>query len=244
LVRKLSQLSTGTAIVTGASQGIGKSIATALAAEGVDTILASRSLEKLDAVREEIGDCAGNVRCMKVDLSDPSSISKFVSDVQSKMRNLSILVNCAGMYDRGSMQDSSAERLDEMFATNVRGTYALTTALLPLLKEASGDIVFINSTIVFSAARDSGQFAATQHALLSIANTIRDEVNDDGIRVLTVFPGRTATPRQKKIFESEGKEYVPDKLLQPADVAEMVLACLKLPVTAEVVDLHIRPRQK
>jgi NADP-dependent 3-hydroxy acid dehydrogenase YdfG len=77
-----------------------------------------------------------------------------------------------------------------------------------------------------------------------MSDTLRDEVNGDGIRVLTVYPGRTATPRQERIFAMEGRAYTPERLLQPQDIAAMIVASLKLPRTAEVTNLTIRPMQK
>jgi NADP-dependent 3-hydroxy acid dehydrogenase YdfG len=69
-------------------------------------------------------------------------------------------------------------------------------------------------------------------------------VNEDGVRVLSVFPGRTATPRQERIHRQEGREYVPDRLMQPSDVAGIVTSALAMPRTAEVTDVHLRPFQK
>lgn len=216
----------------------------ALARDGIDTILTGRSVDKLEEVRKDIGDCAGEIRCMKLDLADISSVECLAREVRESIVKLDILVNCGGMYDRGSIADASIERFDEFYNTNIRGAYALTKSMLPALKEARGDIVFVNSSVVFSNAKNVGQFAATQHALLGIANSIRAEVNDDDIRVLTVYPGRTATPRQKAIFKDGELEYRPHDLLQPTDIAEIVVACLNLPATAEVTDLQIRPRRK
>jgi len=89
-----------------------------------------------------------------------------------------------------------------------------------------------------------GQFTATQHALRSIADTFRAELNADGIRVLSVYPGRTATERQRVIFEREGREYVPEQLLQPEDIGQIVVDSLSLPRTAEVTDIQIRSAVK
>ena len=104
--------------------------------------------------------------------------------------------------------------------------------------------MFINSTQGLAASAGVGLFAATQHALRAMADSLRDEVNGDGVRVLTVYPGRTATPRQASIFELEGRPYAPDRLLQPEDIATMIVASLKLPRTAEVTNLTIRPMLK
>jgi NADP-dependent 3-hydroxy acid dehydrogenase YdfG len=89
-----------------------------------------------------------------------------------------------------------------------------------------------------------GQYAATQHGLKAIADSLREEVNPYGIRVLSIYPGRTATPLQKRLHEAEGKLYRPEALLQPSDIASVVIHSLALPKTAEVTDIHIRPMIK
>jgi len=116
--------------------------------------------------------------------------------------------------------------------------------MFPLLRKAAGQIVFINSSAGLRSPATTGQFSATQHAFRSIADSLREEVNPLGIRVLSVYPGRTATPRVAKLFEKEGRAYQPDLLMQAEDVAEMVTHSLRLPRTAEVTDISIRPMQK
>jgi NADP-dependent 3-hydroxy acid dehydrogenase YdfG len=88
------------------------------------------------------------------------------------------------------------------------------------------------------------QYAATKHALKAVADSLRAEVNSQGIRVLSVYPGRTATPTQESLHALEGKPYRPTRLLQPEDVAAVVMNALCLPRTAEVTDIHIRPMMK
>jgi NADP-dependent 3-hydroxy acid dehydrogenase YdfG len=100
----------------------------------------------------------------------------------------------------------------------------------------------MNSSV--GSAPEVGFYSASKHALKAFADTLRAEANPAGVRVLSVYPGRTATPMQESIFAAEGRSYDPSRLLQPEDVAEMVLAALCLPRTAEVTDLHIRPLQK
>jgi short-subunit dehydrogenase len=115
---------------------------------------------------------------------------------------------------------------------------------LPLLKMQKGQIVFINSSVGLVSKANLSQYAATKHALRAFADSLREEVNEMGIRVLSVFPGRTATPMQEMIFNWEGKDYPPTRLLQPQDVAAVVIHALSLPRTAEVTDISIRPMAK
>jgi NADP-dependent 3-hydroxy acid dehydrogenase YdfG len=124
----------------------------------------------------------------------------------------------------------------------VRGHYGLLRAVLPFLQKHRSQVVFINSSIATRpSTRGTGQFAATQHALRAVADTFRDEVGGGGIRVLSVYPGRTATPRTAMLFKTDGKIYSPELLLQPEDVSRVVAHALCLPRTAEVTEISIRP---
>ena len=104
--------------------------------------------------------------------------------------------------------------------------------------------MFVNSSQGLHAKGNTGLFAATQHALKAIADSLREEVNADGIRVLSIFPGRTATPRMKALYQAEGRPYQPELLLQAEDIAQIVLDALLLPRTAEITDIQVRPQIK
>jgi NADP-dependent 3-hydroxy acid dehydrogenase YdfG len=113
--------------------------------------------------------------------------------------------------------------------------------MLPLLKRSTGQVVFVNSTAGLVARARVGQYAATKHALKALADALREEVNADGVRVLSVFLGRTASSMQQYVHEAEGRRYAPDRLVQPDDVAAMIVHALCLPRTAEVTEMRIRP---
>jgi NADP-dependent 3-hydroxy acid dehydrogenase YdfG len=232
------------ALVTGASQGIGKAIALQLATAGAGLCLVGRDPEKLDAVEAQARAVTGEVSTFRADLTVDGDLQTLCSGVRRDVRRLDILVHCAGLHARGPVAEAPSEQFDALYGANVRAPYALTQALLPLLREARGQIVFINSSVGLQAPANAGQFAATQHALRAVADSLRQEVNADGIRVLSVYPGRTATPRQATIFQLEGRPYEPQRLMQPEDVATMVVHALCVPRTAEVTDISIRPMQK
>ena len=182
--------------------------------------------------------------CIELDLGDQDSIGRFVRGLRSTRTSLDILVNCAGSYSRAGWRESSPDELERMLDVNVRGVFALTAGLLPLLVCARGDIVFVNSSIVRADGRAAGLYAASKHALKGLADSLRGELNEKGVRVLSVYPGRTATPMQARIHAAENLAYDPGRLLQPEDVAEAVAACLELGDTAEVTELDIRPRYR
>jgi NADP-dependent 3-hydroxy acid dehydrogenase YdfG len=232
------------AVVTGASSGIGKAIALALAAQGAQLCLVGRNLETLEAVGEHTGQHSPKARAYRADLTREEDIHALAAEVQREAGQVDILVHCAGEIHHGEQARAAVAELDAQYAANLRGPYLLTQALLPLLRIGPGQIVFINSSAGLKARAGVGQFSATQHALRAIADSLRDEVNADGIRVLSVFPGRTATPRMAALFERESKLYQPELLMQPEDVASMVVHALALPRTAEVTEITMRPLRK
>ncbi len=160
------------------------------------------------------------------------------------MGGLDALVHSAGIYSRGVTSEAPIESFDDQYRINVRAPYRLTQGLIPALRASRGQIVFINSTVVFGTGESVGQFAATQHALRSVADTLRQELNPEGIRVATIFPGRTATPRQERIHEQEERAYAPDRLLQAVDIANLVLTVMTVPTTVEITDVRVRPTLK
>jgi NADP-dependent 3-hydroxy acid dehydrogenase YdfG len=181
---------------------------------------------------------------LSADIADDGEIARVRSTLASAQTRLDTVVHCAGTISLGSVEASDVGDFDEQYRTNLRGPFALTQQLLPMLKQSRGDIVFVNSTAALGPRPGVAQFAATQAALRAVTDSLRGEVNADGVRVLSIFPGRTATPRQERIHASEGKDYLPERLMQPDDVASMVVAALELPRTAEVTEIVMRPTVK
>ncbi len=229
------------AIVTGASQGIGRAIALGLAAKRVRLFLVGRNSTALHEVAVLARESSPLVVVHATDLVADGTITGIVENLSKQLGGLDVLIHCAGAYSRGDLQTASVGEFDRLYRTNVRGPYLLTQSLLPMLKKMKGQIVFVNSSQGLQAQAGVGQFAATQHALKAIADSLRDEVNSDGIRVLSVYCGRTATPRMEAIYKLEGREYKPELLLQAEDVAEALINALMMPLTAEVTNLTIRP---
>ena len=232
------------ALVTGASQGIGRSIALALAREGVALMIVGRRPQPLAVVAEQVRAGGSSAEERALDLVSDDDRARLVAEIEARPAGLDVLVHCAGTIARANVADATLADFDRQYAANVRAPFALTQALLASLRRARGQIVFVNSTAGLVARANASQFAATQHATRALADALRDEVNQDGIRVTSIFAGRTATPRQELIHEWEGRPYKPDALLQPDDIAAMVVTALGLPRTAEVTELTIRSMAK
>jgi NAD(P)-dependent dehydrogenase (short-subunit alcohol dehydrogenase family) len=226
------------ALVTGASGDIGRAIAFDLLAAGAEVFMLSRSMAKLEQPLPP-DRLRGRCHFLAVDLTDNDAVGRFAEEMAAKGR-LDLLVLSSGIYERSSEPAAFTRQI----AANLVGPYTLLQRLLPLLIVARGQVVFVNSTQGLKAAAGVGQFAATQHAMKAVADSLRDEVNADGVRVTSIYLGRTATERQRQIFAAEGRPYPPERLIQPADVAKVVRSVLQLPRTGEVTDLVLRPMQK
>jgi NADP-dependent 3-hydroxy acid dehydrogenase YdfG len=232
------------ALVTGATSGIGRAIALALVGQGARAGLIGRDANTLENVLQLARNDSPHSQMYRADLTREEEIRSLVADVDRDFARVDILVHCAGAISHGEHANASVSELDALYAANVRGPYLLTQLALPLLRVGPGQIVFVNSSSGLKARARAGQFSATQHAMKAIADSLRDEVNADGIRVLSVFPGRTATPRTEKLFHEEGKAYRPELLMQPEDVATMVIHAINLPRSAEVTEIAMRPLYK
>jgi NAD(P)-dependent dehydrogenase (short-subunit alcohol dehydrogenase family) len=237
-----SSLENMTALVIGASSGIGRATALALAKHKARVALVARRQSILDDLVTKCGPLASAYVC---DITDDGKIKEFAAKVQADFAQIDILVHASGIIKLGKTEDASVADFDAQFAANVRGPYLLTQLLLPSLRSASGQIVLVNSSITRASNTDGrGAFAATQHALRSIADTLRDEVNGAGVRVTTVYPGSTATQRQVELFALAGKRYDPNRMLRPEDVAEALIFTLTIDRTLEITDLYLRPMLK
>jgi NAD(P)-dependent dehydrogenase (short-subunit alcohol dehydrogenase family) len=231
------------AVVTGASSGVGRAIALALASQGASLYLVGRQADRLAAVARDAAGRAARIVRSVVDLTSDDGVGELVDAVRRNGEGLDILVHSAGVFARGVV-DADPATLDEQYRVNLRAPYVLTGRLLPLFRPGRGQIVFVNSSVGLRASGGIAAYGATKSALRGLADAIRDEVNPRGIRVLSVFIGRTATPMQEAIHRLEAKPYRPERLLQPEDVGSTVLHALTLPRTAEVTDITIRPLAK
>jgi short-subunit dehydrogenase len=242
--RVMNPLQDRIAVVTGASSGVGQAIALALAAHGAELCLVGRHPETLEQVAQAVRGCGARARCYQADLAADQDLGKLVAELQGDVPSLDILVHSAGVIWHGGFAEASVDQLDGHYRTNVRAPYVLTQGLLPALKAARGQVVFVNSSAGLAAGANVGQYAASKHALKAMADSLRAEVNTDGVRVLSLYLGRTATTMQAGLHALEGKPYRPELLIQPADVAAAALHALQAPRSVEITDISMRPMVK
>jgi short-subunit dehydrogenase len=231
------------AVITGASGGIGEAIAVELARGGARLLLSGRSAGKLDRVADRCRVFSADVEPFAADLAEDDAV-RALTERALALGGVDLLIHSIGFFRGGSFAESAVADLDLQYRTNVHVPFLLTQGLVPSLVTRRGQVVFVNSSAGFHPARAGWVgYSASKHALRALADGLRDEVNPQGVRVLTVFPGRTATPMQEEVHRYEGKPYDPARFLQPADVAATVVSALALPRSAEVTDLHVRPMQ-
>jgi len=240
----MSPLEDQLAVITGASSGIGKAMALALSGQGARLCLVGRRLEALRAVAEQAKQKTQPVLCCQADLSEDSAVRKLIAQIKDKVQAVDILIHCAGVIRLGPLESADIAAMDEHYQINLRAPYVLTQGLLPLLKTRKGQILFVNSSAGLAARANVGQYAASKHALKAIADSLREEVNPFGIRVLSLFLGRTASPMQASVAHLEGKPYRPELLMQPEEVASISIHALSLSRSAEVTEISMRPLLK
>ncbi|MGV0748196.1 SDR family oxidoreductase [Mycolicibacter minnesotensis] len=219
-----------TALITGAGGGIGSAIATALAPTHT-LLLAGRPSARLDAVAERLG-----ATTWPLDLADIDWIDAATEIVDA----LDVLVHNAGVMLPGAAGESDIEEWRATFEVNVFGAVALTLALLPALRAARGQVVFINSGAGQKVSPGMASYSASKFALRAFADSLRSD--EPALRVTTVYPGRVDTDMQQDLVAYEGGEYDPARFLRPDTVAEVVAAAIRTPAEAQLQEVVVRPR--
>jgi NADP-dependent 3-hydroxy acid dehydrogenase YdfG len=233
-----------TCVVTGATSGIGERLALALAERGDLVWALGRSTERLARLASSAEDLAGRVVPVEADFESEDQIAAACERILAQTEQIDVLAHSAGAMALGSFESIEPSTLDELYRVNLRAPFLLTRRLLAALKAARGQIVFVNSSAGLRASAENALYAATKHGLRALADGLRDEVNPDGVRVISVYPGRTATPMQRSVHDYEGRDYDSELLLQPEDVVDVVFAALDHPETGEVTDVSVRPMRK
>jgi NAD(P)-dependent dehydrogenase (short-subunit alcohol dehydrogenase family) len=216
------------AVVTGASSGIGVAIARGLADAGAAVALVGRDERRLgasaDAIREQGGRCCS----IAVDITDDAAPETIVDRTVEAFGSIDVLVNNAGVFHIRPYHETPVELLDEQYRTNLRAPYALTQAALPHMREGSS-VVFVTSNAAQGHFTDMAAYAASKGGLESLARALAFELAPRGVRVNAVAPGLVHTPMTSRIDEdpSLGEELVRatplGRLGQPEDIAAAVV---------------------
>jgi NADP-dependent 3-hydroxy acid dehydrogenase YdfG len=214
-----------TAVVTGASSGIGAATATRLAAEGFDVVLGARRMDRLTALAAEIG-----ARALPLDLTDASSVAAFADALE----RVDVLVNNAGgAFDALPVAEADLDSWARTYEVNVLGTVRLTKALLPALRASgAGDVVFVGSTAGLVSYEGGASYTAAKHGVHTLAETLRLELNGEPVRVVEIAPGmvRTEEFSLNRLGSAGAADAVYRGVREPL-VAEDVADCIAWTIT-------------
>ncbi|WEH29946.1 SDR family oxidoreductase [Streptomyces sp. AM 3-1-1] len=225
-----------TYVITGAGSGIGVAVARRLHARGDDLVLLAR-----DAGRaKELAAAVPGARTLVGDLAEPDRLSWAFSH-QTLPERVDALLHVAGVVDLGTVGELSLKSWRQQIDVNLLAPAELTRLFLPQLRTARGQVLFVNSGAGLSASPQWAAYAASKHGLKALADSLRAEEKENGVRVTTVYPGRTTSPMQAKVHQQEGKEYDATAWIDPESVATTILTALDLPRDAVVTDLMVRP---
>ena len=240
-------LSGKTALVTGASSGIGRSTALALAAAGAHVALVARRADRLDDLAAEIKADGGQALARAADVTDEDDATRAVEDAVGHFGGLDILVNAAGMTQVGKVENANLTDWRYVFELNFWSGLYTSRAAIPALKAGGGDIVNVSSTAGRRPVGATfGPYAASKFALTAFTESLRAEVTLAGIRVCIIEPGATATEihshiKDEKVRESTRQHIEKDGAMQPEDVAAAIVFVVGLPRRVNVSQLMIRP---
>ncbi|MEU9849941.1 SDR family oxidoreductase [Streptomyces sp. NPDC047985] len=225
-----------THVITGAGSGIGAAVARRLLERGDEAVLVAR-----DAARaKELAELHPGARTLVGDLANPDRLSWAFAH-QTMPERVDSLLHVAGVVALGAVGDLTPKAWHFQLNANLVAPAELTRLLLPQLRVAQGHVLFVNSGAGLAASAEWSAYAASKHGLKALADSLRQEEHANGVRVTSVYPGRTASPMQAKVHQQEGKEYDPSRWIDPESVATTIVTALDLPRDAEVTDLRVRP---
>ena len=257
-----------TAIITGASSGIGLAIAKRLAMVGAHVFLAGRTAEPMEETKRAIEQQGGSASVMTADVRDPLQVEQLVVTAVKQTGRLDIMVNNAGLEFPSTILDGKPEEWRAVLETNVLALLVGCQAAVMAMRECGAEGHIINISSVSAQRRNSGVYGATKHAVNVISASLRDELEEDDIRVTNILPGATATnfarnfpaPFVEKMIEMSGTELTPKRgehysaetldefaknmkknLCSADDIANAVIYVVSQPINVNVADIVIRP---
>jgi 3-oxoacyl-[acyl-carrier protein] reductase len=235
----MTELRGRTALVTGAGKGIGRAVAHALAREGVHVGLVARTNADIERVADEIRGAVDGARASvaAADVADRAAIDAAVASVRDELGEIDILINNAGEARFGSVLDMEPEVWERMYRVNVLGTLHATRAVVPgMIARRRGDVINVASTAGEKGVATTGAYAASKAAVLRLTESLAAEVRKHDVRVTALLPSTVDTGMAAGLGLKIGP---PERMMQVEDVAELVIATLRLPARVFVRDVSL-----
>ena len=231
------QLASKVAIVTGASRGIGRAISVALAQEAATVVLAARSIQKLQETADKVTEAGGKPEIVVTELTDEESIKNLVKITSEKFSRLDILVNNAGITHSAKLEETITENWERCMWINARAPFILCREALPLLKKSqAGHIINIASVVGVKGYPLQSAYTSSKHALRGMTISLAEELKGSNIRVHLLCPGGVDTELVQRVRPDIKK----NELMQPEEIAELVLYLVTYKGNAVIDELHIR----
>ncbi|KRE95201.1 short-chain dehydrogenase [Nocardioides sp. Soil774] len=221
-------------VVTGAGSGIGLALAHRLVDRGDELVLLART----EARAAELAGVFPQAQLLVADLADPGTLNGLGREVDGAVDTV---VHVAGVVELAPVAQLRLVDWEEQLAVNLTAPAVLTRELLPHVREARGTVVFVNSSAGLSAGAEWSAYAASKFGLRALADSLRAEEVEHGVRVSTVYPSRTATPMQEKVHEQEGRTYDASRWISAETVVDTILHVIDLPADATIPDVTVRP---
>ncbi|NTD99910.1 SDR family oxidoreductase [Agrobacterium tumefaciens] len=234
--------------ITGASSGMGKAIAIALAKTGAKVVLGARRTEPLQQIVEEIKSTGGEAACVQIDVKNKADLVHFVNTAVELYGKLDVMVNNAGVSQLSRIDELDIDGWEEMIDINLKGVLYGMAAAIPVFKQQqSGHIVNIISTSGIKITPMQGVYAGTKNAIRTIAEAFRQE-SDGNIRITGISPGFVKTDfadniknEEMKIAIQKGMEQI---AINPIAIANAVIYAVSQPDDVEIGDIVIRPSKQ
>jgi short-subunit dehydrogenase len=228
-----------TAVITGATQGIGKAIAEKFLKEGYDLAICARTTNDLRDLHDNWEDRfpERKIFMQNVDVQDKTLVKKFAHNLQEEFPRIDVLVNNAGSYLPGNLTEEPEGQLEHLIEVNLYSAYHLTRALLPaLLRNGKGHIFNMCSVAALQAYPNGGAYSVSKYALLGFSDNLRHELKDKNIKVTAINAGAVWTNSWS------GSGIAEERIMQAGDIAHLVWAATNLSPQATVENIIIRPQ--
>jgi 3-hydroxy acid dehydrogenase/malonic semialdehyde reductase len=235
-----------TALITGATSGIGKATASAFAREGINLILCGRREERLAELKKELSKRVA-VHTLSFDVRDKEVVFEKINSLPEKFQKIDILINNAGnAHGLNPIQDGNIDDWDAMLDINVKGLLYVSKAIFPkMISQGTGHIINIGSTAGKEVYPNGNVYCASKYAVDALNQAMRIDLNKHGIRVGAVNPGLTQTEFSEVRFKGDTEKaksvYEGFKALRPEDIADIIRFVVTRPYHVNIADLVVMP---
>ena len=234
----MKQTSTRVALITGASRGIGASIAQALAKEGYKLGLVARNETDLLTLQKKL---PTESICLVGSVSDEAFAKKAVEALQAAFGRVDLLVLNAGIGNFGELETIPEEDFDSVFSVNVKGSFLFAKAVIPIMKQAkNGQLIFIASDVAKRTFAAGSVYCASKYAQHALADALRREVRSHNIKTGVIYPGMTAT----HFAGGDPEESHKRSWLQPEDIANAVVYMASAPAHVAIDEILLHPAEQ